>query len=81
MAALLDNDRFKVWADLMRRSEIYSGMLKADLRAAIDDTDAWIEANQASFNAALPLPARTSLTTRQKALLLMAVAAKKFEVV
>lgn len=80
MTALLNNDRFDVWARLMRRDEAYASMLKGDLRAAVDAADDWIEANKASFNAALPLPARTSLTARQKALLFMAVAAKKFEV-
>ncbi len=81
MAVLVEGDRFDVWANLMRLGEPYSGMLKTDLRAAVDATDDWIEANQASFNSALPLLARTSLTTRQKALLFMAVAARKFEVV
>ncbi len=81
MTVLIEFDRFTVWADLMRLDESYSGMSKVDLRAAVNAVDDWIEANQASFNAALPLPARTALTARQKTLLFMAVAAQKFKVV
>ncbi len=80
MAILNEPNRRVIWASLMRLDETYANMLKGDLRAAVDAVDDWIEANQASFNAALPLPARTSLTARQKASLFMAVAAKKFEV-
>ncbi len=79
MSVLIEFDRFTVWADLMRLDESYSGMSKVDLRAAVNAVDDWIEANQASFNAALPLPARTALTARQKTLLFMAVAARKFK--
>jgi hypothetical protein len=46
----------------------------ADLRAAVDATDDWIEANKASYNAALPEPARSTLTARQKAYLFLVVA-------
>lgn len=51
---------------------------KPNIKAAFDATDAWIDANMASFNAALPLPARTALTTPQKALLLIACAQRRF---
>ncbi len=78
--ALSGNDRFDIWARLMRRDESFGTLTKADLRAAVDATDDWIEANQGAFNAAIPLPARSELTARQKALLFMAVAARKFEV-
>ena len=81
MAVLPDNDRFGIWAALMRRGEVYSGMLKGDLRAAVDATDDWIEANQASFNTALPEPFKSNATAQQKTRLFMDVAAKKFEVV
>ncbi len=81
MTTLVEFDRFDLWAELMRLKESYAGMSKADLRAAVNATDDWIDANQGSFNSALPLPARTSLTARQKTLVFMAVAARKFEVV
>lgn len=54
---------------------------KADLLAAAQATDDWIEANQAAYNAALPLPARTALTANQKVRLFLAVARKRFEVI
>jgi hypothetical protein len=50
------------------------------MRAAVDATDDWIEANQASFNSALPLPARTALTSKQKVRLFLSVAQMRFNV-
>ena len=54
---------------------------KIDIRAAINETDTWIEDNQASFNQALPITARTNLTARQKVLLFMYVANRRWEVI
>ena len=51
---------------------------KADVDAAIDAVDNWIDANAASYNSALPLPARTTLTSAQKAELLYLVALKRY---
>jgi hypothetical protein len=51
---------------------------KTDLLAAIGAIDQWISDNAASFNSAIPLPARTSLTTSQKARLFWAVAYRRF---
>ena len=81
MAALTDSDRRALWADYMRVNDEEMSLLKPELRAAVDATDDWIEANQSAFNSALPLPARTSLSAKQKARLFMAVAGRKFEVV
>jgi len=53
---------------------------KSDLRAAVDAIDQWVEDNQASFNSAIPLPARTALTAKQKAQLLFYVVRKRWEV-
>ncbi len=80
MAALIDSERFTAWAELMRRGETYGTLLKPDLRAAVDAVDSWVNANTASFNAALPEPAKTQLDARQKALLLMAVVQRRFGV-
>ena len=80
MAVLIDDERFTAWADLMRRGETYGTLLKPDLRAAVDAVDVWIDDNTASYNSALPLPARTELTAKQKALLLMAVVQRRFGV-
>jgi hypothetical protein len=43
-----------------------NGLNKADLLAAVNAIDQWIEDNTTAFNTAIPLPARTSLTTAQK---------------
>lgn len=81
MAVLLDEDRTTVWAEYMQLSTENISITKQALRAAIDATDAWIDGNASSFNAALPQPARTALSAKQKALLVMMVAAKRFGVV
>lgn len=52
---------------------------KAELRAAIAAADAWADSNLAAFNAAIPLPARTALTARQKAEVLLFVIRRRWE--
>jgi len=56
------------------------GLTKADLRAAINSTDGWIEANQASFVAALPEPFASNSGAALKVLLFCAVAAMRVSV-
>lgn len=51
---------------------------KAEVDAAIASADDWIDANAASYNAALPTPFRTSATAAQKTLVLMAVAGASY---
>lgn len=76
MAVLSDAVRFQTWAEVMQsfsntRQEI--GITKAELRAAIDALDTFMNANASAINSAIPQPARSSLTASQKALLLMYV--------
>lgn len=81
MAVLVDADRALCHAEFMQelsRTRQDVPVLKADLRAAIDAIDAWISANAASFNSAIPLPARSSLTASQKAQLFAAIVDKRF---
>lgn len=83
MAVLTNEDRQKLWADYMRyssniREEI--GLTKAELREAVNATDDWINANQASFNNALPAAAKANLTQKQKVRLFLEVAQKRFNV-
>lgn len=81
MAVLSQADRFAAWAAFMQdESQERQGMalVKADLRAAIDAADDWADANAASFNTAIPLPARTALTARQKAKLLAMVLQRRY---
>lgn len=80
MALLSIADRAAIVADIVRTTECPGAVTKADLRAAIDAIDAWVDANAASFNSAIPLPARTALTARQKVALLTWVVRRRFEV-
>jgi hypothetical protein len=77
--ALLDTTlRQQIWRGLMRfwsRQRATLGALtKADLQAAVNATDDWIDQSAASFNSALPATARTQLTATQKTVLFCAVA-------
>lgn len=77
MAELDDTSRNRVWRWFMRRNTGACNFTKADLRAAIDACDTWIESNQASFNAALPQPFRGQATTAQKTLMFCFVAQRR----
>lgn len=86
MAILADQDRVDVWANVMRRQSVTTTIdvvpgtiTKQDLRAAVDAIDQWISDNAASFNSAVPQPARSALTASQKAALFTYVLAKRFE--
>lgn len=78
MTPLPEIDRTRIWRGLMRwwsnLREALESLSKADLRAAVDAADDWIDANQAAYNAALPEAARSALTSEQKTLLFCAVA-------
>lgn len=76
MAVLADAERAAVWATVMREMDI-AGLTKAQLRAAIDATDAWIDANAAAYNTALPVAARNALTAKQKAWLFSFVSLRR----
>lgn len=53
---------------------------KPDLLAAFVALDAWLDANAAAANLAIPQPARSALTAKQKARLLKAVISARYEV-
>ena len=82
MANLSDNDRAEVHGTIMRDQDLvgetYGSMTKADLRAAVDAIDAFLETNKATINSAIPQPARGQMTTRQKAKLLVWVVTKRY---
>ena len=83
MAVLTSADRQAIWSEFMEtgsREWQEIGLLKPELRAAVDAADAWIDSNSASFNAALPTTARTNLTTKQKVRLFLLVAKQRWEV-
>lgn len=77
MAVLPELDRARTLIGLMRQEQFSGAYTKADLRAALDATDAWIESNQASFNVALPQPFRNQATLEQKTLLFCYVALRR----
>jgi hypothetical protein len=75
-----DADRQLVSAELQRlwsARTLPCGVTKADLRAAVDAVDVWCEANQTSYNTAIPLPARTVLSADLKAWLLCYVVRRR----
>jgi len=84
MAALTEQERQELWqewmADLSNNRESVS-VTKADLRAALDALDTWVEANQATINSTIPQPARGALSVAQKAKLMMFILTKRYRVI
>lgn len=66
MAVLDTQARARTAAQWMRENTTPTAFSKPDLVAALAATDDWIEANAASFNAALPAGFRTNATLAQK---------------
>lgn len=82
MAVLSDSDRAELWAEFMRElsrdRDPIGDMTKADLRAAVNAIDNFLNTNAAALNSAIPQPARGVLTTSQKARLLRAVTTQRY---
>jgi hypothetical protein len=83
MALLADPERLSVGKnfceELSRNREAFA-VSKPDFRAAVNAIDDWVDANAASFNAAIPQPARGAMTTKQKAALLLSIVRRRWEV-
>lgn len=77
MAVLPDQDRDRTWRWFMRRNTQSCNFTKADLRAAVDATDSWIDTNSAAFNTALPAAFRNNASLTQKTLLFCYVAMRR----
>lgn len=78
--ALSEADRQAVSAELQRnwsRLVLPCGITKAQLKAAVDAIDTWCDDNQTSFNTAIPMPARATLSADQKAWLLCYVVRRR----
>jgi hypothetical protein len=56
------------------------GVSRQDIAAAVTAIDQWVDNNTASFNQAIPEPARSNLTAVQKAKLLYVVTKRRMEV-
>jgi hypothetical protein len=81
MAVLSDPDRFELWAAFMQEQSGRHADLpltKAELRAAVDALDDFLNANAAAINSAIPQPARGALSASQKALLLEYVIQRRY---
>jgi hypothetical protein len=82
MAVLSDNDRAAITAEFMSAissaRETVGAVTKADLRAAFNALDAFMDTNAAAINTAIPQPARGVLTTAQKARILVFVIQRRF---
>lgn len=79
MAVLPDADRAQIHREFMRDcKEAFTGVVQADLRAAVDGLDSWFDTNAPAVNLAIPQPARGNLTTTQKALLVIGVIMKRY---
>lgn len=78
---LTAQQRLDLAAEIMRElsaSRTPCPIAKADLKAAINAIDDWCDTNAASFNTAIPLPARTALSSGEKARLLARVATRRY---
>jgi hypothetical protein len=80
MAVLSNEQRRAVWAEWMRVNDQPVSITKAELRAAFDALDSFLETNAAAINNAIPQPARGALTVRQKAWVLARVIEQRFKV-
>jgi len=82
MAVLSDAERGALhaesYASVSAIRESTGSLTKADLRAAIDALDSFLDANATAINNAIPQPARSILTTGQKARLLAYIALKRW---
>ena len=82
MAVLTDEQRAEEWAafmaDISSAQEAFGALTKADIRAAVNALDDFMVASAVAVNNAIPQPARSELTTPQKARLLMRVVARRY---
>ncbi len=83
MATLSAEDRAiarKVFSQRLSEIRQVCGLSKAEILAAVNAVDQWIHDNQASFLAAFPEPAASTLTNKQKARLFLRIVDRRFEV-
>jgi hypothetical protein len=77
MAVMSNEERRRCWAQFMRANLEPLSITKAELRAAVDATDQWIEDNSSAYNLAIPQPARGAMSATQKTLLFVYVAMRR----
>lgn len=75
---LTDEERKEVWGQFMRENrEPFGDITKQELRQAFDETDEWLEANFAGYEASLPSKALSILSPTQRLKLLRDVIDKR----
>lgn len=72
-----EGSRQAVWQEFMEQGHCPGALTKAQLRAAVDAVDDWVDANASAFNTALPQPFRGAATSAQKAIVLAFVALRR----
>lgn len=77
MAVLDATSRARTVAQMLRERLDFATLAKADIAAALAAADDWVEANAASYNAALPQPFRGAVGAAVKAMLLAIVAMRR----
>lgn len=77
MAVLPDLDRERIWRWFMRRNTESCNFTKADMRAAVDACDTWVDNNISALNTALPVAFRNNASITQKAFLLCYVTMRR----
>lgn len=77
MAVLPDLDRNRVYRYFMRQQLGNTDFTKAQLQAAVNAIDDFLEANAATLNNAFPAAFRTAATTAQKAAVVGFVAMRR----
>jgi len=81
MAALTNGERAGVAAEFMRQMQDPCGVIKTVIRTSVDNVDAeWEATTGAALNTSLPVAARTGLTIKEKARLLILILKQKFGV-
>lgn len=81
MAVLTNNARRELWRAFMQQvsaqQQAVGPITKADLRAAVDALDDFLNTNASAINQAIPQPARSALTVPQKTRLLVYVVERR----
>ena len=79
--ALNETDKQRVWRGFMRYlsnlRQVLANVSVTQLRTAVDETDTWIENNQANYVASLSEPFASNSTSAQKTLLFCLVASMR----
>jgi hypothetical protein len=77
VATMTLQDQTRCMNQFMRARNPTGAFVKADLLAAVQATDSWIDTNAAAFNSALPTAVRNGMTSAQKTELFCYVAMRR----